>query len=103
VRRYITQKCGKREEGYEGKKVRGFTSHWVCFYQALTYSKFATAVSTRAALTLWYRSLRPNESVSEWRVDMDGTWYMCRSLSVHDSDCLPATACRPDHALYPNL
>ncbi|KAJ7824406.1 hypothetical protein B0H14DRAFT_2597296 [Mycena olivaceomarginata] len=31
--------------------------------------KYATAVSTRAALTYWYRTVRPNESVSEWRVD----------------------------------
>nr|GAT42317.1 predicted protein [Mycena chlorophos] len=47
---YIAQKCGPVSEGYEGRK-------------------FSTAVSTRAALTLWYRSLRPNESLNEWRFD----------------------------------
>ncbi|KAF7973323.1 hypothetical protein HWV62_15573 [Athelia sp. TMB] len=52
IREFITHKCGAKEDGFEGKK-------------------FATAVSTRAALTFWYRSVRPNESVSEWRQDME--------------------------------
>ncbi|KAF7323498.1 hypothetical protein HMN09_00131000 [Mycena chlorophos] len=47
---YIAQKCGPVANGGEGRK-------------------FATAVSTRAALTLFYRSLRPNESLNEWRFD----------------------------------
>ncbi|KII89592.1 hypothetical protein PLICRDRAFT_108342 [Plicaturopsis crispa FD-325 SS-3] len=50
IRHFITQKCGPKSDGYEGRK-------------------FSTAVSTRAALTMWYRSVRPNESVSEWRLD----------------------------------
>ncbi|KAF7311911.1 hypothetical protein MIND_00202500 [Mycena indigotica] len=53
---YIAQKCGPMTEGYEGRK-------------------FSTAVSTRAALTLWYRSLRPHESLNEWRLDEgSNTW-----------------------------
>ncbi|KAJ7877708.1 hypothetical protein B0H14DRAFT_2295908, partial [Mycena olivaceomarginata] len=47
---FIIHKCGEKAKGCEGKK-------------------YATAVSTRAALTYWYRTVRPNESVSEWRVD----------------------------------
>ncbi|KAF9804531.1 hypothetical protein IEO21_09337 [Rhodonia placenta] len=56
IRNFILQKCGERMKGYEGQK-------------------FSTAVSTRAALTLWYRSVRPYESVAEWRVDADGNCY----------------------------
>ncbi|THH15350.1 hypothetical protein EUX98_g9480 [Antrodiella citrinella] len=49
---FITQKCGNKKDGFEGRK-------------------FATAVSTRAALTMWYRTLpsRRNESTVEWRYD----------------------------------
>ncbi|KAK7025617.1 hypothetical protein R3P38DRAFT_3531239 [Favolaschia claudopus] len=47
---FITQKCGPVEQGFEGRK-------------------YSTAVSTRAALTMWYRNLRPNESLTEWRLD----------------------------------
>ncbi|KZP28635.1 hypothetical protein FIBSPDRAFT_927421 [Athelia psychrophila] len=50
IREFITQKCGPKEQNFEGKK-------------------FSTAVSTRAALTYWYRSIRPNESTTEWRHD----------------------------------
>ncbi|KAH7904816.1 hypothetical protein BJ138DRAFT_1018593, partial [Hygrophoropsis aurantiaca] len=50
VRAFIAQKCGAKMEGYEGKR-------------------FSTAVSTRAALSFWYRNVRPNESVTEWRLD----------------------------------
>ncbi|KAG2737930.1 hypothetical protein P692DRAFT_20760388, partial [Suillus brevipes Sb2] len=50
IRAFITHKCGEKDKGYEGKK-------------------FSTAVSTRAALTYWYRHCRPNESVVEWRCD----------------------------------
>ncbi|KAJ7066766.1 hypothetical protein B0H15DRAFT_764970, partial [Mycena belliarum] len=55
ITQFIIQKCGEKAKGYEGKKASSST--------------FSTAVSTRAALTFWYRSIRPNESVSEWRVD----------------------------------
>ncbi|KAJ7798357.1 hypothetical protein B0H14DRAFT_3545100 [Mycena olivaceomarginata] len=49
-------KCGEKAKGCEGKK-------------------YATAVSTRAALTYWYRTIRPNESVTEWRIDSKtGEW-----------------------------
>ncbi|TCD60123.1 hypothetical protein EIP91_010697 [Steccherinum ochraceum] len=47
IRAFITQKCGRKEDGFEG-------------------CKYATAVSTRAALTMWYRSIRRNESTTEW-------------------------------------
>ncbi|KAJ6459715.1 hypothetical protein C8R47DRAFT_965531, partial [Mycena vitilis] len=47
---FIVQKCGDKAKGFEG-------------------NKFSTAVSTRAALTYWYRTIRPDESVSEWRID----------------------------------
>ncbi|KAJ7795378.1 hypothetical protein B0H14DRAFT_2620969 [Mycena olivaceomarginata] len=40
---FIIHKCGEKAKGCEGKK-------------------YATAVSTRAALTYWYRTIRPNES-----------------------------------------
>ncbi|KAK7016607.1 hypothetical protein R3P38DRAFT_3321045 [Favolaschia claudopus] len=53
---FITQKCGPVEEGFEGRK-------------------YSTAVSTRAALTMWYKHLRPNESLTEWRLDsITNTW-----------------------------
>ncbi|KAJ7587229.1 hypothetical protein C8J56DRAFT_765393, partial [Mycena floridula] len=53
---FITQKCGPADHGFEGKK-------------------YSTAVSTRAALTLWYRHVRPNETVSEWRLEEEtGKW-----------------------------
>ncbi|KAJ7731567.1 hypothetical protein DFH07DRAFT_717766, partial [Mycena maculata] len=55
---FITQKCGPVEEGFEGRKAS----------QIIIYL-YSTAVSTRAALTMWYRSIRPNESLTEWRLD----------------------------------
>ncbi|KAJ6628166.1 hypothetical protein B0H10DRAFT_1940716 [Mycena sp. CBHHK59/15] len=51
ITQFIIQKCGEKAKGCEGKK-------------------YATAVLTRAALTFWYRSIRPNESVTEWRIEM---------------------------------
>ncbi|KAF7318186.1 hypothetical protein HMN09_00326800 [Mycena chlorophos] len=61
---YITRKCGPVANGGEGRK-------------------FSTAVSTRAALTLWYRSLRPNESLSEWRFDeVTQVWYVVPFLRI---------------------
>ncbi|KAF8492663.1 hypothetical protein JB92DRAFT_3147445 [Gautieria morchelliformis] len=50
VRSFITKQCGPIADGCEGKK-------------------FATAVSIRAALTYFYKTLRPEENVTEWRVD----------------------------------
>ncbi|KAJ7137296.1 hypothetical protein C8R46DRAFT_817303, partial [Mycena filopes] len=64
---FITQKCGPIEDGFEGKK-------------------YSTAVSTRAALTMWYRSIRPNESLTEWRLDpATNTWRGLPTRSRHVS------------------
>ncbi|KAK6980501.1 hypothetical protein R3P38DRAFT_3466418 [Favolaschia claudopus] len=53
---FITQKCGPVEQGFEGRK-------------------YSTAVSTRAALTMWYKNIRPNESLTEWRLEsVSNTW-----------------------------
>ncbi|KAK7016490.1 hypothetical protein R3P38DRAFT_3321031 [Favolaschia claudopus] len=65
---FIIQKCGEKEKGCEGKK-------------------YSTAVSTRAALTYWYRTIRPNESVSEWRIDSStGQCYGLPTRSRHVSE-----------------
>ena len=70
---FITQKCGPKGSGYEGRKVSSSSVEY--FLCKLIILKYATAVSTRAALTLWYRSLRPYKSISEWRVDAKtGNW-----------------------------
>ncbi|KAF7982858.1 hypothetical protein HWV62_25838 [Athelia sp. TMB] len=59
IREFILQKCGRSSDGYEGRK-------------------YSTAVATRAALTLWYRSIRPDESSIDWHHDRNsGT---CRGL-----------------------
>ncbi|KAJ6613828.1 hypothetical protein B0H10DRAFT_1951220 [Mycena sp. CBHHK59/15] len=50
ITQFIIQKCGEKAKGCEGKK--------------------ATAVSIWAALSFWYRSIHPNESVTEWRIEM---------------------------------
>ncbi|KAJ8496916.1 hypothetical protein ONZ45_g12254 [Pleurotus djamor] len=50
ITKFITHKCGDKQSGYQG-------------------CRFATAVSCRAALTFWYRHIRPNESTVDWRVD----------------------------------
>ncbi|KAJ6568028.1 hypothetical protein DFH09DRAFT_845682, partial [Mycena vulgaris] len=64
---FITQKCGPVEEGFEGRK-------------------YSTAVSSRAALTMWYRSIRPNESLTEWRFDsVTNTWRGLPTRSRHVS------------------
>ncbi|KAJ7824443.1 hypothetical protein B0H14DRAFT_3469306 [Mycena olivaceomarginata] len=61
---FITQKCGPTEQGFEGRK-------------------YSTAVSTRAALTMWYRSLRPNESTAEWRLDpATSTWCAATQFGI---------------------
>jgi hypothetical protein len=39
------------------------------------HKQIATAVSSRAALTFWYKTIRPDESISEWQYDKEtGTW-----------------------------
>jgi hypothetical protein len=48
VRDFITQKCGTKEEGCEGRKVRQVT---IKFYPYPHLEQYSTAVSTRAALT----------------------------------------------------
>ena len=53
---FITHMCGPKSEGYEGRK-------------------YSTAISTRAALTLWFRTLHPQERVDEWTVhEVTGQW-----------------------------
>ncbi|KAK7007167.1 hypothetical protein R3P38DRAFT_3325570 [Favolaschia claudopus] len=47
--------------------------------------KYSTAVSARAALTYWYRTLRPNESVTEWRIE-SGKCYGLPTRSRHVSE-----------------
>ncbi|KAJ7023433.1 hypothetical protein C8F04DRAFT_1271362 [Mycena alexandri] len=64
---FITQKCGPIQDGFQGRK-------------------YSTAVSTRAALTMWYRSIRPNESLTEWRLDpTTNTWRGLPTRSRHVS------------------
>ncbi|KAK7029315.1 hypothetical protein R3P38DRAFT_3314741 [Favolaschia claudopus] len=76
---FITQKCGPVEEGFEGRK-------------------YSTAVSTRAALTMWYKNLRPNESLTEWRLDsVTNTW---RAKSGEVSSSARALALEDIHRLY---
>ncbi|KIK73110.1 hypothetical protein PAXRUDRAFT_29274 [Paxillus rubicundulus Ve08.2h10] len=50
IRLFITQKCGPKSDRYEGRK-------------------YSTAISTHAALTLWFHTLRPQERVDEWVID----------------------------------
>ncbi|KAJ7227754.1 hypothetical protein C8J57DRAFT_1252275 [Mycena rebaudengoi] len=64
---FITQKCGPVEEGFEGRK-------------------YSTAVYSRAALKMWYRSIRPNESLTEWHLDPgSNTWRGLPTRSRHVS------------------
>ncbi|KAK6996187.1 hypothetical protein R3P38DRAFT_3329648 [Favolaschia claudopus] len=63
---FIIHKCGEKEKGCEGKK-------------------YSTAVSARAALTYWYETLRPNESVTEWRIE-SGKCYGLPTRSRHVSE-----------------
>ncbi|KAJ7735849.1 hypothetical protein DFH07DRAFT_753682, partial [Mycena maculata] len=68
ITQFIIHKCGEKAEGCEGKK-------------------FATAVSTRAALTYWYRTIRPNESVTEWRINSkSGECFGLPTRSRHVSE-----------------
>jgi len=83
VHLFITKKCGPVADGCEGKKV--IISHLSRLLPYIDYYlQFATAVSTRAALTYFYKSLRPDESVTEWCVDKDtNQWYVL--LTAQDS------------------
>ncbi|KAK7012433.1 hypothetical protein R3P38DRAFT_3588217 [Favolaschia claudopus] len=76
---FITQKCGPVEEGFEGRK-------------------YSTAVSTRAALTMWYKHLRPNESLMEWRLDSVTNTWSAKSGEVSSS--ARALALEDIHRLY---
>ncbi|KAJ7804170.1 hypothetical protein B0H14DRAFT_3486571 [Mycena olivaceomarginata] len=63
---FITQKCGPVAED--------------------TAYPYSTAVSTRAALTMWYWGLWPNESTAEWRLDpATNTWHRLPTRSRHVS------------------
>jgi len=54
---FITQKCGPVEAGYEGRKVDALVHLMLTQIDANLHLQFSTAISTRAALTLWYRSI----------------------------------------------
>ncbi|KAJ7758785.1 hypothetical protein B0H14DRAFT_3598036, partial [Mycena olivaceomarginata] len=70
---FITQKCGPVAEGFEGRKAN-------------TAYQYSTAVSTRAALTMWYRGLWPNEITAEWRLNpATNTWHGLPTRSRHVS------------------
>ena len=45
--------------------------------------QFSTAISTCAALTLWYQSIRPNESTVEWQfTEKDGICWITYTLNT---------------------
>ncbi|KAJ6595446.1 hypothetical protein B0H10DRAFT_1960423 [Mycena sp. CBHHK59/15] len=68
ITQFIIHKCGDKAKGCEGKK-------------------YATTVSTRTALTFWYHSIRPNESVSKWRIDTKtGECFSLPTRSRHVSE-----------------
>ncbi|KIK72831.1 hypothetical protein PAXRUDRAFT_179838 [Paxillus rubicundulus Ve08.2h10] len=59
---FIMHKCGPKSDGYEGQKD-------------------STTISTHAALTLWFRTLCPQERVDEWVID-EATGQ-CLGLPTH--------------------
>ena len=100
-------KCGAKEDNFEGKKVHAILIIKVGHINLTWYVKFSTAVSTRAALTLWYRSVRPNESTADWRYDPNtGIWSVllvsppnsCLKLIL----CHEATDCPHAHVWFLN-
>jgi hypothetical protein len=77
IRVFITHKCGAKEDNCEGRKVSAFLAVAGMGNAAdkILHPQFSTAISTRAALTFWYRNVRPNESAAEWRHDPNtGIW-----------------------------
>jgi hypothetical protein len=97
VRLFITKKCASPSDGGEGRKV---SAALISKTMITNLWQYATAVSIRAALSYFYKSLRPNESTTEWRVDYaTNIWYsffffgiVCCLLT----SCLPlAMACPP--------
>jgi hypothetical protein len=78
---FITLKCGPTEQGFEGRKVSSID---LLQYQLNNFAlQYSTAVSTRAALTMWYRSLRPNESTADWRLDpATNTWCAATQFGI---------------------
>jgi hypothetical protein len=76
---FITHKCGPKEKGFEGRKVcmQQYISRLHLHISIWFTIQYSTAISTRAALTFWYRSIRPHESVSEWRYDpKNDVWFV---------------------------
>jgi hypothetical protein len=72
-----------------------------------TAYQYSTAVSTRAALTMWYRGLQPNESTAEWRLNpATNTWYalfLCYSYLYPNMYFSLGTGFLLDHVMSPNL
>ncbi|KAJ7662388.1 hypothetical protein B0H17DRAFT_1144391 [Mycena rosella] len=56
---------------WKPKEVSAQTPRDINMFITQKCGPYSTAVSTRAALTLWYRTVRPNESTIEWRMDED--------------------------------
>lgn len=81
--------------------------HLLKCYLIDTAYQYSTAVSTRAALTMWYRGLRPNESTAEWRLDpATNTWYvlfLCYSYLCSNMYFSPGMGFLLDHVMSPNL
>jgi hypothetical protein len=74
VRSFITKKCGPVTDNCEGRKVSKATN-------SRMYS--CIAISIRAALTFFYKSLRPDESVLEWHIDhVSGTWQVIHCFDM---------------------
>ena len=93
--------------GYEGRKVDALTyilhadSNW-CIFSV----QFSTAISTCTALTLWYRSIQPNESTVEWLYnEKDGIWWIPYTLNTSIQTYKPrntAMGCQLGHGWYLN-
>lgn len=80
----------QRRKVLKAKRYVSFNNWW-CFLMSYLCAQFATAISTRAALTFWYRSVRPHESTAEWRFDVStGIWWL--SYAAHCNSLLTLTS-----------
>ncbi|KAK6988517.1 hypothetical protein R3P38DRAFT_3332034 [Favolaschia claudopus] len=96
----------RRNKNWDAKQVDDKTPHDITAFITQKCGPYSTAVSTRAALTMWYKNLRPNESLTEWRLD-GVTWYFyaksgevsssARALALEDIHRLH------DHCMNPKL
>ncbi|KAJ7433469.1 hypothetical protein FB451DRAFT_1196148 [Mycena latifolia] len=74
IRHYLTFHL-RRNNKWDSKQVDEQTPRDIATFITQKCGPYSTAVSTRAALTMWYRNLRPNESLTEWRFDSAAkTW-----------------------------